>query len=458
MDQRALPANVLTEKSVISSMLLSADVAYQVTEILHHTDFYSTANMQIYIAITELLTMNLIPDLNTIANTLRVKNQLAATGGEEYLAEIAEAEDTATSTNPKQIYQWCKILTETHATRELILSCENIHAQCHDNDPITDVLQHAGHLIIQTENILCKKTEIESVGELLSPTLEEIEKYHTRSEITGVSTGIKSLDKITTGYQRGDLILIAARPGMGKTGLMLTTALNGAVINETHALILSLEMSKTQLTQRLIAMQADVNLHTMRAGKLTNEEYKKLGQGTGILYPLPIYIDDSTPTITEIRAKIRRMIREKNIGVAYIDYLQLIPTTGRTESRNQEIALISRSLKNIAKDFKIPVIALSQLSREVERRPIKQRRPYLSDLRDGGTQEQDADVVIFIYRPEVYDKEDSPGIAEILIGKQRNGPVGKCKVEFVKKCATFKNLANQDWDDAEQQDVWQNDI
>lgn len=464
MSERIPPSNLFAERAILASMLISKDVALQVMENLHHSDFYSSAHQNIFIAIVELITNFITPDIVSLCNVLQVKNQQDATGGEVYISELIE--ENQTSTNPVTIEHWCKMIQNTHVARDLIQTCHDISCQCYEGEDVTGILKRADDLITQANGIILKKDEIESIGKLITPTLEQIEQYHTKRDIIGVTTGLTALDEKTAGYQKGDLILNAARPGMGKTALMLTTALNGALISSVPALIFSLEMSKTQLTQRLLAIQSGVDLLKMRAGRLDNKEYHSLGLAAGTLHSLPIYIDTSARTVPEIRAKVRRMKKDKNIGTVYLDYLQLMPGEDSKHyiNRNSELEKITRSLKHIAEDYELPVILLSQLSRAVEQRGGN-KKPLLSDLRDSGAIEQDADVVVFVYRAEHYNQEDSPGIAELLIGKQRNGPVGKCTVAFVNHCATFKNLETElDWTEEPakpiqaQEEMWQNEI
>jgi len=288
------------------------------------------------------------------------------------------------------------------------------------------------------------KNKFESMADLLPKTFEEIEGY-TKGNFKGVQTGFKELDEMTTGLQPGDLVIVAGRPSMGKTAFVLSLALNTSMKYKNPTAIFSLEMSKESLVQRMLCSEARVNMHQLRSGTLPKRDLPKLSLAAGPLAEAPIYIDD-TPAISvlELRAKARRLKAQYGLKLIIIDYLQLMGSTSKVESRQQEISIISRSLKGVAKELDVPVIALSQLSRAVEQR--NDHRPQLADLRESGAIEQDADLVMFVYRDEVYNKDDEnvKGKAEIIVGKQRNGPIGTANLAFVRDFARFENLSERE--------------
>ncbi|MGH7454104.1 MAG: replicative DNA helicase, partial [bacterium] len=305
---------------------------------------------------------------------------------------------------------------------------------------VDDILDKAEQRIFSLSERRLRRG-FEFINPILHKTFDTIESYHhRRGSVTGVASGFNDLDEMTSGFQNSDLIIVAGRPSMGKTAFCLNMARNAAVDHKIGVGIFSLEMANYQLALRLLCSEARVNSHAVRTGKLPREQFSKLALAVGKLAEAPIYIDD-TPALTvmEIRAKARRLVAEKKVGLFIVDYLQLVRGPRTSESRQIEISMISQSLKALAKELDVPVIALSQLSRAVEQRG-GDRRPILSDLRESGAIEQDADVVLFIYRPEVYDRVEFEGISEIIIGKQRNGPTGTIKVMFLKDYVLFANL------------------
>lgn len=435
-----LPPQALdVERTVLGSMLIDSNAIAVVFELLQEDSFYSSANRLIFSTMREMFEKNIPIDLLTVADMLRKKNLLAAIGEETYLAELAECIVTASN-----IEYYCNILREKAILRKLINISGEITTECFESSCDAQELLDKAEAKIFSISEVGIKNRIESIGQLLPTTFEEIEGY-AKGSFKGIPTGFKELDEMTTGLQPGDLIIIAGRPSMGKTAFCLSIALNAAIKGKHSIAIFSLEMSKSQLVQRMLCAEARVNMHQLRSGTLPKRDLPKLSLAAGPISEAPIFIDD-TPAITvlELRAKARRLKAQGNLDLIIIDYLQLMGTTGKSENRQQEISQISRSLKSIAKELNVPVVALSQLSRAVENR--SGNRPQLSDLRESGAIEQDADVVMFVYREEVYNKEDKSleRKAEIIVGKQRNGPTGTVILTFMKDFARFENFTERD--------------
>jgi replicative DNA helicase len=435
---RVPPQALDVERTVLGSMLIDANAAVNAMEKLNEDCFYATANRQIFICLRDMFEKSVPFDILTLAEELRKKNALEAVGAEPYLAELVE--NVATSAN---IEYHVKILIEKATLRNLISVSAEITTTCFSSEAeAQEVLDNAEARIFGISEARIKNT-FESLGQLLPRTFEDIEKY-SKGGVQGIPTGFGELDELTSGFQRSDLIIIAGRPSMGKTALALSIALHAAVAAKYATAIFSLEMSKAQLAQRMLCAEARINMHQLRSGKLPHKELPKLSLAAGPLSEAPLFVDD-TPGITvlELRAKARRLKAQHNLSLLIVDYLQLMGSTTTFENRQQEISQISRSLKGIAKELDVPVVALSQLSRAVEQRG-GDHRPQLSDLRESGAIEQDADVVIFVYREELYNRDipdEEKGKAEIIVGKQRNGPIGKIDLSFVRDFARFENLA-----------------
>ncbi len=434
--ERIPPHALDVERTVLGSMLIDAHAAASVFESLDETAFYSGANRRIFACMREMFEGSVPIDIITLTELLRKKQWLESVGEEPYLAELAES--IATSAN---IQYYSNILREKETLRALIAASGDITTECFAPDVAAqEVLDRAKAKVFGiSESRITNR--FEKVGQLLPHTFEEIENY-AKGSFNGVLTGYPALDEMTTGLQKGDLVIVAGRPSMGKTSFALSIAAHAAIRGNNSTAIFSLEMSKHQLTQRLLCAEAKVNMHQLRSGKLPRRDYPRLSLAAGPLAEAPLYIDD-TPGISvlEVRAKARRLKAQSNLQLLIIDYLQLMGSSGSVESRQQEISQISRSLKGVAKELDVPLIVLSQLSRAPEQRT--EHRPQLSDLRESGAIEQDADVVMFVYREEVYNKdvpEEEKAVAEIIIGKQRNGPIGTAKLAFIKDYAKFENL------------------
>jgi len=436
---RMPPQNIEAEQAVLGSILLKADTFGKVLEIIRPEDFYKDGHRLIFEVMIDLFEKNEPQDVLTVSNLLRDTNRLEEAGGATYLA-------TLTSIVPvtSNISSYAKIIREKSILRKLIEVNTDIAARCYEEQNDIDILVDQAEQAIF--DIAGKKSSqnFTSIKSIVPEAFATVERLYQRKElITGVPTGYIDIDRMTAGLQPSDLIIIAARPSMGKTSFAMNIAQNAALVEKTGVAVFSLEMSKEQLVMRLLSSAGRIDSQRIRTGKLQEGDWKKLTRAVGMLSEAPIFIDD-TPAISvlEMRAKVRRLAAQHDIGLIIVDYLQLMRGRGPIENRTQEISEISRSLKALAKEHNVPVIALSQLNRGLESRTDK--RPMMSDLRESGAIEQDADVICFIYRDEVYNKsEDNPerGIAEIIIGKQRNGPTGVTRLTFIKEFTMFENMS-----------------
>ncbi len=434
------PQNLEAEQSVIGGILLDNQSLNSVLEILGVEDFYSEAHRKIFTAIVELYDKNEPSDLITLSNILKSKNQLDQAGGVSYLSSLADNVPSAAN-----IAHYSKIVKEKAILRRLIgTATEILNKSYNAGTDIDTVLDEAEHAIFEiSENKI--RPAFSPFKDIIKESVKTIEKLYERKElVTGVPTGFEKIDDITSGLQKADLVIIAGRPSMGKTAFALNIAQYAALEANTPVAVFSLEMSKEQLALRMLSSEARVDSQRIRRGFLGEADWPRLIAAAGRLSEAQIFIDDSSAiTALEMKAKARRLKSEVDLGLIILDYLQLMRSGGyRETSREQEISEISRSLKALAKELNVPVIALSQLNRKLEDRTNK--RPQMADLRDSGAIEQDADLIAFIYRDEVYDKsEENPekGMAEIIIGKQRNGPTGMVKLAFQDKFARFENLA-----------------
>jgi len=431
------PQNISAEQAALGSMLLQEDAILRGVDILRPEDFYKKAHQNIFKSILELFEKSRGIDLVTLTEELNRKNLLEDIGGITYLTNLINSVPTAAN-----IEHYIKIIEEKSILRNLINSATKIISMGYEEKEDAKILlDKAEHLIFEVSERNLGQSFV-PIKEILQDSFEKIENLYHRDEfITGISSGFDEFDDITTGFQPSELIIIAGRPGMGKTAFCMTIAQHIAVLKNIPVALFSLEMSKSQLVQRMLCSEARVDAHNLRKGRLAESDWPTLSMAAGRLASAPIFIDDTAGiTCLEIKAKARRLKAQHNLGLVIIDYLQLITSSGRVENRQQEISEISRSLKGLARELNVPIIAVSQLSRAVEQRI--ERRPRLSDLRESGAIEQDADLVVFLYREEYYKtKTEKKGIAEVIISKQRNGPTGQIDLAFVKEYAKFENLA-----------------
>ena len=436
--QKVPPQNIEVEQSILSAILIENNTLPEVLEVVSEKDFYRESHRKIFAAMVDLFERNEPADLITITNILKEQGRLESVGGASYLAELVDTVPMATNAA-----HYAKIVREKATLRQLIERAASITTRCfEDRGDVEEVLDFAERSIFDiSENKV--RPAFHSLADILNDTYKAVEDaVGNKILVTGVPTGYHMLDEKTSGLQPSDLIVIAGRPSMGKTALALNIAQNAGIQTGIPVGIFSLEMSKEQLSLRMLSSEARIDSSRMRGGFLSESDLARINRAAGTLYDLPIYIDDS-PAISalEIRAKARRMKMEKGLGLVIVDYLQLMRGRASAERRDLEISEISRSLKALAKEINIPVVALSQLNRKVEERSNK--RPVLSDLRESGAIEQDADVIIFIYRDEVYNKKEGEAdrTSEIDVAKQRNGPTGTVKLTFLDYCTRFEDMA-----------------
>ncbi len=434
------PHNLEAEESLLSAILIDNDTLLDILEILNPEDFYRTAHQKIYASVIDLFNNSEPVDLVTLNNALSEKGELQSVGGAPYLAGIIDTVPMAINAR-----HYARIIHGKAILRRLIEKSTEIVQRCYqDRGEVDDVINSAEQAIFEIVEDKTSKP-YHPISDLIESNFDTIELLDgKKSLITGIPSGFTDLDNITSGFQNSDLVIIAARPAMGKTSFCLNIARNAAVDYKVPIVIFSLEMSKEQLSMRMLCSEGRVNSSSVRKGILHKDDLLKLTKAAGTLTEAPIFIDDSPNiSITSIRTKARRLKMDKGLGLIIIDYLQLMRGPVKSERRDLEISEISRSLKSLAKEMNIPIIALSQLNRMLEQRSDK--RPMLSDLRESGALEQDADLVAFIYRDEVYNKdENNPerGKAEIILGKHRNGPVGTANLTFLNTYTRFENLAH----------------
>jgi len=436
---RLPPQNLEAEQCVLGSILLQQGALVKILELVNPEDFYREAHKTIFKAMVILFEKNEPQDIITVTNILKNKNQLDEIGGPAYLSSLTDIVPVAAN-----IIYYAQIIRSKSILRRLIQTSTEIAARCYEEqDDIDSLVDEAEQTIFEISRSKSSQ-DFQPLSKIIPESFKKIEKLAEKKElITGVPTGYDDIDRMTSGLQSSDLIILAGRPSMGKTALAMNIVQNASIVNKVPVAVFSLEMSKEQLGMRMLCSVSRVDSQEIRTGFIRDPDWPKLARATGILSEAPIFIDD-TPAmgILEMRAKSRRLKAEYDIGLVVVDYLQLMRGRSNAERREQEISEISRSLKAMAKELDLPVIALSQLNRSLESRPNK--RPQLSDLRESGAIEQDADVICFLYRDEVYNKsEDNPkrGIAEVIIGKQRNGPTGTVELTFIDKFTTFENYS-----------------
>ena len=433
------PQSLEAEESILSAILVDNNTLLEILEILSPEDFYRSAHQKIFSAISELFSRNEPVDLVTLTNILREHDRLEEIGGAAYLANLVDTVPLAVNAQ-----YYAKIVYDKACLRRLIEKTNSIAKRCfEDRGDVDNVIDFAESSIFEISENKIRPT-FYPIGKIIESNIDVLEERQgNQALVTGVATGFTKLDELTAGLQKSDLVILAGRPGMGKTALALNIAKNAAVDANIPVAIFSLEMSKEQLSFRMLSSEARIDSSRLRRGFISQDDWIKITDSAGVLSQAPIFIDDS-PNITalEIRAKSRRLKMEKDIGLIIIDYLQLMKSRVSAERRDLEISEISRSLKALAKELDLPVVALSQLNRKLEERSDK--RPQLADLRESGALEQDADVVAFLYRDELYNRDENnpnKGKAELIVSKQRNGPTGFTILTFLDTYTRFENYA-----------------
>jgi replicative DNA helicase len=436
---RLPPHSVEAEQSLLGGLMLDQRAWDQIADVISPEDLYRADHRLIFSAVAALVEGNQPPDAVTVSEYLQRLGQLEAAGGLPYLARLVQ--DTPSAAN---IRAYARIVRERAMLRQLIEIGGDIAASAHGSEGLSveEIVDAAEQKVFEIADRGQRRgAGFKSLKQILPGTIDRLDMLsHSTSEITGVSTGFVEMDRMTAGLQRGELIIVAGRPSMGKTTLAMNLAENAAIGSQVPTAIFSMEMSAEQLSFRMIGSIGRVNQTRLRTGKVNEQDWSRIDSAVSLMSGAPIFIDDSGAlTPTEVRARARRLKREHGLGLIVVDYLQLMQVTGTTENRATEISEISRSLKALAKELDVPVIALSQLNRSVEQRQDK--KPVMSDLRESGAIEQDADLIVFIYREEVYEP-DTPrkGIADIIIAKQRNGPVGEFHLTFLGEYTKFENL------------------
>ncbi len=438
MIEKLPPQATEAERAVLGGILLEPEASTRAIEVVLPEAFYHPAHARIYRAMVALFVKHEPIDVMTLSEELRKSGDLESAGGIAFLTELVDSVPSAAN-----IEHYAKIVLDKYILRQLISASSNIARECYRAE------HDAGTILDEAEQKIFRVSEsrisqgFAHIKDILKERFEEIQRVHeSRESITGLSTGFIDLDKFTAGFHPGDLVIIAGRPSMGKTSFALNIAQHVGLDEKRPAAIFRLEMSKELLVQRLLCSEAQVDAQKVRRGFTSAKDIERLTNAAGLLSEAPLFIDD-TPAITtlDIRARARRLKVERDISLIIVDYLQLVRTSERSENRQQEISSISRSMKALAKELGVPVVALSQLSRAVEARG-GDKRPVLSDLRESGAIEQDADLVLFLYRPEFYDPGDpeKEGKAELIIGKQRNGPTGTVNLMFEKQYTRFRSL------------------
>ncbi len=434
---RVPPQAIEVEKHVIGALFLDSEALGDALEVLKAEDFYLEKHQVIFEAVANLFEKNSPVDLITISENLKKNQKFDVAGGDAYLMEISS--EVVSSAN---VAQHCAIIKEKALLRTLIGSATRILERAYDGSQEPGEIMDAAEGEIYAISETTVKQGFIPIKRILSDTFKLIESY-SKGEVIGVPTGFKDFDAMTSGFQKTDLIILAGRPAMGKTALALSMLANAAIDYKKTVAFFSLEMGREQLVQRILCRQAQVNMHLLRTGRLPQRDFPRLSIAVGPISEAKVFIDDHPSlNILELRAKCRRLKAQQGLDMIMVDYLQLMQGAGRQENRQQEISQISRGLKGLAKELEIPVVALSQLSRAVEQRG-GEGEPKLSDLRESGAIEQDADLVMFVYREEIYNKDAEKGKAKIILAKQRNGPTGEVPLTFISDYASFVNYSGR---------------
>jgi len=443
---RETPWSEEAEQAVLGAMLLDADATLKAVELLDDASFYRDAHRRIFRTMAKVVERGDVVDPVVLREELMRTGDFEAAGGTDYIADLLDVVPTAAN-----VEYHCRIVRDKALRRRLIQAGTEIVQAAYEGPQDVDALLDGAEQRVFEVSFQRGSQEVVRIKELMWRAMERIEARHRGDEsVRGIPSGFADLDAKTNGFQRSDLIIVAARPSMGKTAFCLNVAANAALEHNVSTAIFSLEMSRDQLVERLLASESFVDLSRLRSGNLRDDDYPKMSRAAGLLGTAPIWVDDSPAlTMLELRSKARRLKVEHDVGLMIVDYLQLLRGPVRTESRQEEISFISRSLKALARELETPVVALSQLSRAPEQRG-GDRRPMLSDLRDSGAIEQDADLVMFIYRPEMYpslmekDGASKEGMAELILAKHRNGPTGTMKLSFHKQYTRFESFSERE--------------
>ncbi len=437
------PQSLEAEESILSAILIDNSTLLDIIDILRPEDFYRTSHQKIFSAVVSLFSNNEPVDLVTLTNALKSSGDLESSGGATYLAKLVDTVPLATHAQ-----HYAKIIHEKASLRRLIENANAIINRCFEDQGDTDeIIDFAESSIFKISESKARKA-FSPINELITESIDRLEERQGKNSlITGISTGFYQLDSLTSGLQKSDLIILAARPSMGKTAFALNLARNVAVKENIPVAIFSLEMSKEQLSMRLLTSEARIDSNRLKGGMISPDDWGKITDAADVISQAPVFIDDSANvTAMEIRAKSRKLKMDKGLGLIIVDYLQLMKGPSKGDRRDLEIAEISRAMKSLAKELDIPVVALSQLNRMLEQR--SEKRPLLSDLRESGALEQDADIVAFIYRDEVYNKDESnpnKGKAELIVAKNRNGAVGTAHFTFIGAYTRFETAARGDY-------------
>ncbi|HOO97682.1 MAG TPA: replicative DNA helicase [Caldisericia bacterium] len=435
---RIPPFSLESEQATLGAIMIDPDGVAKLEIGLSGEDFYEPRHRIIFDSIESLYESSRPVDLLTVAEELKTKDKLDAAGGMGYLMDLTTATPTSANLN-----YYAGIVAQKSILRNIIRVGEEIASLGYMTDLEASAALDEAEKKIYHISLKKRTAGFSPLGKLLGPVLKQLEEIHEKGTgITGLRSGYYDLDKLTAGFQKSDLIILAARPSVGKSSLGINMACHVAIKEKIPVAVFSLEMSKESLAQRMISSEARVNAQDMRRGSLSDEAWTRMGDVMGELYKAPIYIDDSADlSVLELRAKARKLAMDKGLGLIIIDYLQLLHTKGKSENRVQEVSQITRSLKGLARELSVPVIVQSQLSRSIEQR--QDNRPVLSDLRESGSIEQDADVVLFLSRP-ASEKERAMGLMDLILAKQRNGPVGNIKLKFISRYTRFENLLSGD--------------
>ncbi len=434
-DRRGVPSNVDAERAVLGALLLHTDAVGEVSQVLRAADFYQPPHRLIFEAILETFDQRALSDVIAVEEALLKRGRLDEAGGREALLDLAACVLSAAG-----VQYHAEIVREKAIQRQLLETCLDVSRLAYESTTdARELLDEAERRIFEIARV-SMTSEVKGIGEILQDTFNRIEMLRDREgRLTGVPTGYPDLDDLTSGLQPGELIVVAGRPSMGKTSFALNISERGAAKSGRGVALFSLEMSSQQVIQNMLCARAQIDGQAMRKGRITDLQMRRLQDEAATLYEASLFVDDSPGlTITGLRTKCRRLKQQHDIGLIVLDYLQLMSVGGRSESRQQEIAMISRSLKSLARELKVPVVALSQLNRDVENRD--DHRPRMSDLRESGAIEQDADVVMLLHREEYYKRtEENAGLAQVIVAKQRNGPTGEVTLRFFREYMRFES-------------------